>query len=87
MGGSQLIACCIIDIFRLETIRESNTLQVAKDIILYIADALVQVLYQSAVSIIEILHVSISSILEIKRAIIEQTTSFVADCLDLIAVV
>ena len=63
------------------------SVQVAKDIVLYIADSLVQVLDQCTIGIIEILHVSISSILEIKRAIIEQTTCFVADCLDLIAIV
>ena len=63
------------------------SVQVTKNIILYIADALVQILDQCAIGIIEILHVSISSILEIKRAIIEQTTCFVADCLDLIAIV
>ena len=63
------------------------SVQVAKYIILYIADALVQVLDQCAIGIIEILHVRICTILEIKRAIIEQTTCFVADCLDLIAIV
>lgn len=77
MGGSQLISCCIIDVLRLEAIVESDALQVAKDIILYIADALVQVLDQCAIGIIEILHVRIGSILEIKGAIIQQTTCFV----------
>ena len=63
------------------------SVQVAKYIILYITDALVQILDQCAIGIIEILHVRICTILEIKRAIIEQTTCFVADCLDLIAIV
>ena len=63
------------------------SVQVAKDIVLYIADSLVQVLDQCTIGIIEILHVRICTILEIKRAIIEQTTCFVADCLDLIAIV
>ena len=53
MSGSQFIACCIIDIFRLEAIAESDALYVAKDIILYIADALVQVLDQCAICIIQ----------------------------------
>ena len=70
MGGSQLVSCCIIDISCLEAIRESDALQVTKNIILYIADALVQVLDQCAIGIIEILHVRICTILEIKGAII-----------------
>ena len=47
------------------------SVQVAKYIILYIADALVQILDQCAIGIIEILHVRICSILEIKGTIIE----------------
>ena len=71
MSGSQLIASSIIDILRLEAIVESDALQVAKNIILYIADALVQVLDQCTVDIVEILCICICSILEIKGTIIE----------------